>query len=781
MKNSILLALANIRKNKGQTFNLLAVVFIAGFLLNLGLLLLFNFSRFYEERSEKLHTPHAAIVEDTASYRQEQADYLKNYPGVTETESQEVLAEKADIKFNGDKIPGIFIMVKASSQHKMNPLKLLGKYTPLDEHSIYLPYIMKAGGKLTLGGDFYVSIQGREYHYTIAGFTEEAYFGSSTIQMYRFYLSDEAYESLKESQPSSQCVLQTVRMENPLLSDRLVKDFSQKFHYEKAAVPGAFYTDSTFSTVKTSRTFLSGITSMIFVALSAIILLVSLVVTRFRIHNSLEEGMVNIGILKAMGYLDSQIIASLILQFSGISAVGVLLGIGFSYPMLPFLSDILKAQTALVWNQGFDPFVSGIAFLSISLAVFATTALTSLKIRKMQPLTALRGGIATHNFRKNPFPLETSRAGLPLLLALKTMFRNKKQMLMVTLVIACVTFAAASGLSTYYNVGLHPDDFATLVAGEVPDAVFVLKDPKDSKLVLSHILQLPDADRAIYYSTRTVLVEGEPTMDIITDDFSLTTGKMLYKGRYPKHDNEIALCGKTAALSGKAMGDTIEVTYNGKTEEYLITGLIQTMNDNGKGLAMITEGMKRLFPDFVSDQIYVYMKDPGNTASLIEEITDRDGELFSNTLDMSKLVKVQLGGYGSIFAVISTAITLITFLVVVLVLYLVLKTAILRYKRELGIQKALGYTTFQLMNQIALSFSPAIIAGTVIGCLMGIFGFNSLFVALVSSMGIMTANLPPSILLTLLLGIGIVVFSYGISMLIAFRIRNISPYTLVSE
>lgn len=781
MSTVIMLTLANIRKSKSQAVNLLAVVLIAGFLLNLGLLLLINFGRFYEERSEEVLTPHAAILEDIASYSAEQTNYLSLYPGVTETEIQSVLAAMSDIKYNGDKMPGLFMMVKASETQKMNPLKLIGDYKPLNDSSIYLPLIMHTGGKLNLGDDFFISLQGKEYHYTIAGFTEEVYFGSSSITWYRFYLSDKSYEALKNSLPSSECILQTVRMSDKNLSDMLIKDYENKYRYEKAVMPGSFFEDSSFSNVRTSRTFLSDSTSIIFVALAAVILLVSLVTIRFRIHNSLEESMINTGVLKAMGYRNRQIIGSLMLQFVSIAAVGVLAGVGLSYLLLPFLSDILIIQTALIWKQSFDLSISSLTFLAIVAAVLITTFLTSLKIRKMHPLTALRGGIATHNFRKNPLPLEKSKASLSLLLALKSMFHSKKQMIMITVVIACVTFAAASGLSIYYNVGLHPDSFATLVAGEIPDAVFILKDPDAAANAMTDIKQSAGVAKSIYYCSNSVLVNDNTAMNIITDDFSLTRGKMLYKGRYPKHDNEIALSGKTAKQDNVSMGDTVTVTYNGIKKDYLITGLIQSMNDDGQALAMTTEGMKRLYMEYSPDQIYVYMTNPTDTSALIKEISDADGALFTSVLNMKKLIDVQLGGYGSIFAIISTAITFITFLVVILVLYMVLKASILRRRRELGIQKAVGFTTLQLMNQLALSFTPSIVIGTVIGCLMGIFGFNSIFVAMVQSMGIMTASLPPSLLLTTLLGISIILFSYVISLLIAFKIRDISPYTLVSE
>ncbi len=781
MKKIFMLSLSNIRKNKGQTINLLAVIFITGFLLNLGLLLLFNFTKFYDKLCEEDHSPHAAFLMNPSSYKPIQSTYLKSYPGVTELEEQEVLSDTANIKYNGDIMPGMFIMVKSSAKQYMNPLKLVGPSTPLDDSSIYLPYIMKTGGNMKLGDDFFISVEGQEYHFTIAGFTEEVFFGSNTIQCYRFYLSDKGYDRLKVSLPSSTRILQAVRMKNPSYSDRLIKDFSNKFYYQTATDNISSYYYSSYANVKMSRTFLSGITSMIFVALAAVILLVSLVVIRFRIHNTMEESMVNIGILKALGYQSRQIIASLVLQFTGITTVAILLGTVLSYAVLPLISDILKMQTALIWKQGFDPLISFIALFTILFIIFADTVLTSLRIRTMHPLTALRGGIPTHNFRYNFFPLETSHGNLTLLLAAKNVFLNIKQNLMIFVVIIAITFASASVLSIYYNIGLHPDSFADLVAGEVPDAIFVVKDPVNSAKIMKDIQESANVDKAIYYSGRSVLVNGNEAQGYITSDFSLTEGKMLYRGRYPKHDNEIALSGPLSQQTGKKIGDTVSITYNGNNYNYLITGLIQSMNDNGNGLSITTDGMKRLYPKFMPERVYVYMKNAADTQNLINELIKTNGRLFVNTLNMKKLVGVQLGVYGSVFATITSVITVITCFVVILVLYLVLKTSILRRRHEIGIQKAIGFTSFQLMNQLLLCFSPSVIAGVAAGCILGIYCFNPLFVILVQSLGIMTASMPASYSLTVLLGIGIILLSYVISLLITLRIRKITPYMLVSE
>ena len=74
-----------------------------------------------------------------------------------------------------------------------------------------------------------------------------------------------------------------------------------------------------------------------------------------------------------------------------------------------------------------------------------------------------------------------------------------------------------------------------------------------------------------------------------------------------------------------------------------------------------------------------------------------------------------------------------------LVLYLSL-ISVIRKKHELGIQKALGFTTLQLRNQISLGLLPSVIIGVLLGSLLGATQTNSLMTMVQSAMGIMGAN-----------------------------------------
>jgi putative ABC transport system permease protein len=100
---------------------------------------------------------------------------------------------------------------------------------------------------------------------------------------------------------------------------------------------------------------------------------------------------------------------------------------------------------------------------------------------------------------------------------------------------------------------------------------------------------------------------------------------------------------------------------------------------------------------------------------------------------------------------------------------------------ELGIQRALGFTDFQLMNQLALSLMPAIISGLAVGGALGLFCFNPLFVMLTRSIGIVMTSLSAPILLAVFICVVLALFAYIFILLIVWRIREISAYDLIAE
>ena len=116
-----------------------------------------------------------------------------------------------------------------------------------------------------------------------------------------------------------------------------------------------------------------------------------------------------------------------------------------------------------------------------------------------------------------------------------------------------------------------------------------------------------------------------------------------------------------------------------------------------------------------------------------------------------------------------------------LILYLVIKTLILKRKREFGILKGMGYTTFNLMTQITFSLLPVITVGVLLGSVLGYFYSDTTFVLLLSNLGIYNIQLAVSLPQVLVLSVAIITVAYVVSMLVARRIKKISVYGLIMD
>ncbi|MCL2889434.1 MAG: hypothetical protein FWE65_03305, partial [Eggerthellaceae bacterium] len=287
--------------------------------------------------------------------------------------------------------------------------------------------------------------------------------------------------------------------------------------------------------------------------------------------------------------------------------------------------------------------------------------------------------------------------------------------------------------------------------------------------------------KVFYKEDANVMIGDLNVVSTVAEDYQQFEGEMLYLGQYPRHANEIAISGSLARYYNLEIGDSVRVARGSGSSEYLITGFIQLVNNGGITSALTVEGYRRLQNDFQPSEMFLYLVDNTQTAAFLEDLEKRHGASLESTLNIRELADAQLSMYGNIFFMVAVALVSVTALVIVLVLFLMMKTVILRQRRSLGIQKALGFTSFQLMNQLALYFLPVIVLGIVLGGFLGAISFNPIFVALTQNMGIMSASMPAPLGMTIITCLGLALLAYVVAMLIALRIRRISAYALVTE
>ena len=178
-------------------------------------------------------------------------------------------------------------------------------------------------------------------------------------------------------------------MDDQTQSTKLLHDFTLKFPQSKDGESTSYIWDIDVEVVKSVNTLIINIVAMILVAFAIIIVLVSLIVIKYRVSNSIEDGMANIGTLKAIGYTSRQILSSMIVQFSLIAFSASVVGIGLSYCLMPFVGSIISALSGLLWTQRFDMVINLVNIFIVVLCVVMVTLFSAFRIRKIQPVAAL--------------------------------------------------------------------------------------------------------------------------------------------------------------------------------------------------------------------------------------------------------------------------------------------------------------------------------------------------------------------------------------------------------
>jgi ABC-type transport system, involved in lipoprotein release, permease component len=776
------LAVANIRNGKSAALSQLVLIFIAALLLTTGMTVIGQIGSFFDRKTDQLRDPHAVMIIEEAQFKPEYEQFVRSYPGVASAEAEPILLlNGTNFLFNHSNMSIGTVILNAEKERSLSPLNLIETSKTATAEDIYLSYSFKVSGGYKLGDSFTFHYKEKDYRFRVAGFFETTMMGSQSMGSFKFYLADAAYRNLADSLGESS----GGRLLSATLADRyegaaLLSDFKRAFPEMDSPNNSDYTWQIDVGTVKSTSTMTVNIVAMLLIAFASVIVLVCLIVIKFRVSNSIKDGMRNIGILQAIGYTNGQILFAFVLQFAGIAFVGSVAGVAASHAAMPFFGGVISSLSGLRWSGSFDLAVQfGSLFLVVAL-VLAVTLQSSLRIRKLAPVAALRGGIATHSFRRNYFPLERSKGGLDYVLALKAMMAGRKHNAMIALIMAAVTFGSIFSIILYYNVAKDKTAFIHLVGVETSNVLVTANSGENGQRLRASLEKEDGVDKVTVLDLVETRMEGETVYTNLSDDFGRLENNTAYEGRHPKYDNEISISWLIAKKWDKRIGDTIQVEAGGRTYSYLVTGFSQEINNMGQVANLTLNGMRHLIPDYQATSLHVYLEGKSNKP-FISDIKEKYGDTIRDVIDVDETLKSQTGTYVSAVFAIMVVVLTSTVLVMALILYLVIQTTILKRKQEFGIQKALGFSALQLMNQIAISFVPVAVAGVFIGCLLGCLCTNPLLALLFSSTGIKSVQFVVNVPIIASVGVVIVVLAYIISLLVSRRVRHLSAYSLIVE
>lgn len=795
MGTVLLLARRTWRRQRLQILTTALLVTVAAILMNLGVICATDYPAAQRETARRLHTADLQVQGTNAAAMAEMARLLRADPAVTQVREREAAQAWVSFTYNGAPTSTNLAFVVPDQHADLGRTQIVAEASERYPDPVWLPYVFRVGGGYSLGDPFTVTTAQGSRTFRVQGFTENLYLGMMTMGLTGVGVTPEQLAGLRTGPTAlAGATFLDVRLSDPGLatevSGRATSQVKAAF-VARGLEPPAIRSDP-YTLVESGAMVGPNLYAASLVAFALIIALVVVVVVRFLIRSAVLQDSTALGTLAAAGASVPQTLAGIALPMAGMALVGAVAGVALSYAVLPLLAASLVAQAGIGWAPGVSFPGAAVAIGVLTATALVTAVLAGRGVRRVAPVQAVRGGQDGHSFRRTLLALDRTRGALDVLLGLKQAVQHPSQNVLVAVVIALVTFAGMFSAALYTNVLGSRTAFTRLLVGDVAPVQIQVRDPQPSAAspgqrrelrdqLLAEVTRTPGVSKAFYVDNRGAAANGTPLMLAVTEDFARQDYSSIYQGRAPQHDNEVAIGGRVAERIGTSVGDTITLEVGASTRDYLVTGLISTVNYVGMRADLTTAGYRRMVPAYQPDYLAVYL-DPGVTvadlrgalspaaAGRIAAINDSD-EVLGSQID----VYMQMAGYLAAGILIGTAV------VIALVMGLVTATMLIRNRRSLGVRKALGFTSGQLVLQTVLTHLPVVLLGVVLGAGAGLLLVEPALVALLRTVGLMSLSLgiPPYVVA----GLALAVLALATALIVAQagRIRRITPYSLFQE
>lgn len=780
----------NLKKKKSDVAVLTGMIMLAALLLYVGISVLTNMESVVNTAYDMNRSADWYWMNSEGSAMEGIEEILENRSEVVDFEKTPVyFIPKAKFSFFSQKAENDYSFMLASIEEERRICQVYPDHGGvLTDDEILLPFYMKNAFRCKEGDEFTLIVNDQSYEFKVGGFIEDPLFASPlNVPIYKCYITKERADRMAKEEPGlyayAECKAKLVK---DVVEDKFFMEISEEINEKIPEAEKNINYAFMWSSMSNGLTMAAGIGMSVVLVFAVIIIGITLVVTKFSIGNFCEMNIKNIGILQALGYRAVQLTGSFVVEMFLVSLAGSFLGLLAGALSGRFMGNLMASLIGLSWNQGFD-FKSAAIVLIVCVAVTMSVAFISSRRCVETPiLDALRKGIANHNFHKNYFPLESSRQPLAMNLGLKSIFSTKMKNLGILSMVAILSFVCCIGFGMYQNFAMDINNLVKMVGLEMGDVSYVAEagsGEENLEAFGKRVEGCEGVEKVLYEASGNIKVSYEDKEISVTCDFwddpGLLENEIMLTGRMPEFDNEIMLSVVVCEQLGVEVGDIVYVKGNGEEKDYIISGIDQKMNNLGWKATMISEGGERLNGSLEYKQICVYAKEGISGDRLMELLKERFPE--REALNSSKMTEESLKPIVIVMKLLCIIFVGVTVFVVALIVFLSLKTRVIREKRNYGVYKALGFTTGWLCIQTVLSNLPTIFAGALAGIVLYDLAGEEAASLCMRTCGIYQCHIQVGAVWKLLTVVFIMVTALAAAFFTSARIRKIQPVKMLAE
>lgn len=835
----IRLSLFNLRKNKREALAIVFLTMITTMMLSIYAANNSKIEKVFRESFEATGSVNNMILFDRERYHNEYRRILENEYDVERlTENNMIFAIAADaLEKDGSDISYNLSFVTERTERRLESFNKDASLSEEEirklEHPVWLPVYFTIVKGYVPGDTFTVVKSGKEYPFTIAGFYETGLMSSDGYG-FKLVVSEEDYDllSLLYTSPTQK---EYVGLAFDAPEDFSSEEFIERCAESSSEDVSSGVETYSYSLEKSGETVFIEMFLFLIMFLALVTLISAGFMIRNKISNDIEDQMQRIGVLEALGYRSKEISAAYLFEYVITGGIGSILGGILAAILTPAVNfAIEKIMGRRTYG---DAQILNIVFAALLVIVFVTVfaLIKAATIKKYPPVAALRQGIGTHHFGRNILPLEKSKGSINLRLGLKGLGGELKSAIGVSV---CITSAGIAILLAVVSFAFFRDGtkgLESMLGTDVNTEMVKLIPGVDPYGFRDEVAALPEVRKAVVsYEMEHISKKGSDGYGsvIVFDDFSEAENINIAEGRFPEHDNEVILGLRRMKNEGISVGDTITLVSGGIEKNYIVTGYCGSMINGGTSFYLTAEGYRRLDVNARPDLVNIYLKEGVDTEAFEEKLASIYGGTAKDAIaaEWSKApledrirmkakekIAVLLTRYGVTSVDWSVRIgdeqitgnsrglvineikswrgmiksqmepialsmknftllaAVLIMLIVGVILWIIASTNVRRQRKDLGIMKSMGYTSKDLMQQIALRFMPVTVISVVIASVLSVYinkGFWMLTFATVAE-----TNVP----LIIITDIVLIAFCYIVTYIGAGRVKKISVTELMTE
>ncbi|MCB7304518.1 FtsX-like permease family protein [Bariatricus massiliensis] len=767
-----LIVKGDIRKRKGQAAIIIILSLLISMLLATTVSVLVQSHEQYDKMAEKANVPEAVniFMEGQTEEADTVFDKLKERPETKSVSLEDILLfQSPSIKLGGEEwYSNLTILREYPDGYELAEGRR-------GEQGIYLPISLKSIEHIKIGDVVVLKLDGRVIERPVAGFFEDPFLGGAMIGVKQVFLEAEEFDSVfymteSAARKGKLLGIWTETIEGKSFADK-IKALNKETGLSEG---GSMYMEQ--SLIKMAMLILTDIFLSLLFLFSLLLLAVMLVTVRYMLASSLEDDYKEIGILSTMGYTRGRLLGARLLQVFVLCAVGGATGFAGALAAIPSFGNFALDETGILWHGGIAVLPALLAVSVIFVIVLSVTLKSLWKVKKISPVQAIRNGKADVHFkRRYQIPLTKLHAlPLPLRLAVKNVFSSLPQYLLLIVVCGFLIFSLISISALNENMQ-DLKKTAALFGSAVADISVTdhLEETEENRqkfqVFLDKLKESEGIEQVYSYDQQYVDMDGFKMLLGIDGSFGETTHQKPIEGRAPKYDNEMMLTKIASQYLGKEIGDTVTISLDGAKADFLVTGLYQSSSDAGKIGAVMTEGYRRLVPDFGYTSCEILLEDNKNLEESMQEVEELGAEegLDLQVEDSAAQVNDMMKDAQAGIVLLVVFFYMLSILISALITFLLAITLLKRQRHEFAVYRSMGYPVRTLRTAFACSFGMIGIMGAAFGLAAALLLTSRLFSAIFSNVGIsefkaditVTAVLLPILIITGFM----MLFSYYIS------------------